>query len=867
MATIIHQVPPFISYLLTTYTFILGVVCTISPNNIESLFVPCIDEKLLEHELFVRLLGSILIAYTLSCLSCIFFITAKKEGSRNDIIENEEDDDNDTMDCRTKFRLTLASFAYLGMAFFLSFLFHTLKNNDDTRITSSVHNDCKSSGMIKFLKLIVISVTYVLLSLIGLMCSFYPRQNNIAVNSTETTENIDRRMNCFKSILCWKDQSNTSLSIYSSSSLNMNESNHDNTVPLLSNDHLENNETDEQDQMENQQNGIHEIQEQRPILTSGNRIKGCRRLLKLAGKHSLYLYSGCLVLLIRLPFSLSIPHFVSSTIAAIAKANYDDAKMNILFLFIFGTIDAALDFWCIFLFGLTNLKITKNIRIDLFSSILKQEVAFFDNAKSGELASRLNSDCGEMASDLTWFFRFSIESTVRIVGIVAYMLLRSPELGLCAISVVPIVAFVNKKYGDWLHKNAKAVQEKLAEANSVAQEALSCIRTVIAFASEKHEHCKYDTKVGQHYKLNIKQLYATGFYYMAISTFLINTCVQSLLLYMGMILIQNDEMNTEILLAFMLYQSQLQSEVMNLFNSYTSLVKSSGAGDKVFELLDRVTPPPGVGHQSDFTQGEGESQTINVDLSNGVDIAFENVHFSYPTRPDEPILRDLNLNIPSGKTVALVGASGCGKTTILSLIQRFYDTTSGGILINGIDVKKVDLHEYRRNIGVVTQDPTLFTGTIRSNIAYSRMHETSNEEIIKAAKLANAHEFITNFYGGYDTQVGERGIQLSGGQKQRIAIARAILSKPPLLLLDEATSSLDAESETLVQAAIDKFLSEERRDMTTIVIAHRLRTIQNADIILFLNNDGEIVEQGTHTVLLNNLGPYYEMVQNSKIGV
>ena len=278
-----------------------------------------------------------------------------------------------------------------------------------------------------------------------------------------------------------------------------------------------------------------------------------------------------------------------------------------------------------------------------------------------------------MAGDLTWFFRFSIESIVRITGIVSYMLIRCPVLGLCAITIIPVVALVNKMYGNWLNKNAREVQDALAAANQVAQETFSCIRTVIAFASEQQEYKKYKEKIDHQFDLNIRQLYISGVYYMVISTFLINTVVQSTLLLVGTALIERGNLTGEILLAFMLYQGQLQSETMNLFQSYTSLVKSSGAGDKVFSLLDRSPAVPGTGSADvisseieedtdDVTQEQrGQQETasqIHSDKPHCCSVELRSVHFTYQCRPDNQVLKSFNLNISQGETVALVGSSG-----------------------------------------------------------------------------------------------------------------------------------------------------------------------------------------------------------------
>ena len=414
------------------------------------------------------------------------------------------------------------------------------------------------------------------------------------------------------------------------------------------------------------------------------------------------------------------------------------------------------------------------------------------------------------------------------------------------------MAAINKIYGDFLNKNAIEVQNALAKANSASQEAFSCIRTVIAFASEQFEYEKYKEKIDEHYDLNVKQLYAQGCYYMFIASFLINTVVQALLLYVGMVMVRNGTVSVEVLLAFMLYQSKLQNEVMNLFNSYTSLIKSSGAGDKVFELLDRVIPEPGTGNSNVNSGDEPDVKDL--------DIKIRQLEFTYPSRPDQQILKGLDLDIPKGKTVALVGHSGCGKSTIMGLLQRFYDPCGGSILISGQDLRSINLMSLRSRIGVVTQDPVLFSGSIRDNIVYSQDNKT-DEEVANAAILANAHDFIQSFPEGYDTQVGERGMQLSGGQKQRISIARAIISKPSLLLLDEATSALDSESEKLVQEALDHLLTTNNQ-MTTVVIAHRLQTVRNADNIVVLR-EGRVSEQGNHSDLMDRNGIYRSMVRRA----
>jgi ABC-type multidrug transport system fused ATPase/permease subunit len=499
--------------------------------------------------------------------------------------------------------------------------------------------------------------------------------------------------------------------------------------------------------------------------SNSSRIQGTKRLIKLAAPQMGYLYLGCVVLLIRLPFSLSIPHFVSSTLGSLSHSDFHEARESILCLFILGTIDAILDFWCVFLFGYAKERIVRGVRVDLLAAVLRQDVAFFDRNTTGDLVSRLSSDCGAMAGDLTWFFRFSIESVVRITGIAIYMLVRCPTLGAYALAIVPVVAVVNKLYGNWLRENAIQVQDAIAEANAVAQEAFACVRTVIAFAAENSEHEKYSKKIDAHYRLNILQLIMTGIYYMVVSTFLINTLVQAALLLIGVRLIEEGNLTPDILLAFMLYQGQLQNETMNLFNSYSSLIKSSGAGDKVFQLLDRIPPLPGTGNPIVLSYGELEGDDNNlqdrVAGNQSCHVEFRNIRFVYPTRPTQVVLKCLNLSIPAGSTMALVGPSGCGKSTIVSLLKRFYEPDSGQIFVDNKDLREVDIKQLRRNIGVVTQDPVLFSGTILSNITYG-CGDVSFDDVVHAATMANAHSFISSFPDGYETEVGERGIALSG---------------------------------------------------------------------------------------------------------
>eukprot|EP00750_Incisomonas_marina_P029302 INCI712.2.p1 GENE.INCI712.2~~INCI712.2.p1 ORF type:complete len:512 (-),score=87.21 INCI712.2:580-2115(-) len=473
-------------------------------------------------------------------------------------------------------------------------------------------------------------------------------------------------------------------------------------------------------------------------------------------------------------------------------------------------------------------------------------MGFFDQTPTGEITSRLTADTAEMANDLTWVFRFTIEALVRIGGIIVYMFFRSWQLALLACSAVPVTAIVNRIYAKWLAKNSKDVQTALAKANDVAQEGISSIRTVHSFASENREHRRYTERIDAYFALSVRQVCISGVYYMFCNTFLVNTCVTAaLLLYGSTLCAQGDvvvpAVTPEVLLSFMLYQGQLQEYFQNLFNSFTSLIKSTGAGAKVFSYLDRK--PVGRAPLS------SEAGLKLPDLHG--DIVFDSVSFRYPSR-DVDVLRSVSFAAPRGKLTALVGASGSGKSTCFHLIGHAYEPTAGSVHLDGVDVRSLDhawLHEVVRLVG---QEPVLFSGTVEDNILYgipegerdSLSQDTRRQMVEAAASLANAHGFIQELPNSYASEVGERGVQLSGGQKQRIAIARAIIHNPRILLLDEATSALDTESEGVVQEALERAM----RGRTVLVIAHRLSTVIRADKIIVMDK-GRVVEQGTHDEL------------------
>eukprot|EP00051_Salpingoeca_urceolata_P021779 m.346091 g.346091 ORF g.346091 m.346091 type:complete len:449 (-) comp19860_c0_seq28:68-1414(-) len=435
--------------------------------------------------------------------------------------------------------------------------------------------------------------------------------------------------------------------------------------------------------------------------------------------------------------------------------------------------------------------------------------------------------------------------TVQIVGSLIVIFLISWKLTLVLLAIVPAVAIGAVAYGGRLRKLQKSFQDRLADASTAAEEVLSSMRTVRSFANERVACGEYGGKIDESYALGKKLALLQGGF-MGLTSFLMSGAIL-LVLWYGATLVQRGEITPGILTSFMLYTITVGAAFGFLSSLWADFQKAIGAGQKIFELMDR---------HSALLPGDQAFPNI------AGDIAFRNVTFAYPTRSDTTVLNSLSLDVPAGQLVALVGPSGGGKSTIISLIERFYDPVSGFVTIGGHDIKNFDADFLHKDlVGLVGQEPVLFHGSIKDNIAYSRASRVSPEDVEAAAKMANAHDFIMSFPDGYDTVVGERGVRLSGGQKQRVAIARALVQKPKILLLDEATSALDAESEHLVQDAIDRVLQVETRSgRSVVVVAHRLSTVRNADSIIVIDK-GRVVEQGTHDALIENkAGVYSKLV-------
>ncbi|MBA0779108.1 hypothetical protein Gotri_003389 [Gossypium trilobum] len=497
-----------------------------------------------------------------------------------------------------------------------------------------------------------------------------------------------------------------------------------------------------------------------------------------------------------------------------------------------------------FFYGVAGGKLIQRIRSLTFEKVVHQNISWFDDPEnsSGAIGARLSTDASTVRNLVGDSLALIVQNIATIIAGLVIAFTANWILAIAILAVMPftlIQGYLQTKFLKGFSADAKLMYE---EASQVANDAVGGIRTVASFCSEKkvmglyQEKCQAPMKQGV--RLGLVSGSGFGFSFFALY------CTNAFCFYLGAVLVKHGKATFEEVFKvfFALTVSAIGVSQTSALAPDTNKAKDSAAS--IFEILDRKPP---------IDSSSEDGSTIPTVTGN---IELEHVSFKYPTRPDIQIFKDLCLSIPSGKTVALVGESGSGKSTVISLIERFYDPDSGCVMLDGIDIRKIRISWLRQQMGLVSQEPILFNETIRTNIAYGKQGNATEEEIMAATNAANAHVFISSLPHGYDTSVGERGIQLSGGQKQRIAIARAILKDPKILLLDEATSALDAESERVVQEALDAVMVNR----TTVVVAHRLSTIKGADIIAVVKN-GVIVEKGRHDTLMNiSDGAYASLV-------
>jgi ABC-type multidrug transport system fused ATPase/permease subunit len=514
----------------------------------------------------------------------------------------------------------------------------------------------------------------------------------------------------------------------------------------------------------------------------------------------------------------------------------------LLLIFLQLSVQTIFSFMRIYLLTEVGEKSLANIRTDLYGKLLSMPMSFYSEQRVGELSNRLSADLSQIQDAISFTLAEFLRGIFTLIIGLSFIFWINTKLAFVMLSVVPLIAVVAVVFGMRIRKMSRKAQDQLAESGTIVQETFQGISIVKAFTSESHEMGRYRKSI-----LGVVETAITNARYRgAFVSFMIFSVFGSIafVMWYGAGLIKNGEMSAGDLTMFVIFSAFVGGTFAGFADMFSQLQKTLGATQRVRELL----------------RSEGEAVEINQ-ISDKIlkpikgSVRFENVAFSYPGRPDVEVLKNINLSAGMGDQIALVGPSGAGKSTLASLLLNFYQPVSGTIFYDNIDSKTFELTDLRKQIAFVPQDVVLFGGTIKENIAYGKPNAT-HEEIVQAAKQANAAGFIENFPEAYETIVGERGIKLSGGQRQRVAIARAILKDPAILILDEATSSLDSESEQLVQEALENLM----KGRTSFVIAHRLSTVRNATKIVVIDK-GTVQEEGTHEQLMHQeKGLYKKLV-------
>lgn len=559
-----------------------------------------------------------------------------------------------------------------------------------------------------------------------------------------------------------------------------------------------------------------------------------KQIFALSKPYRLRFYTATVAALIASAVWLTVPLGLRELLDAVFESGNNEL-LNWLAMGLFGlfVLQAAFSFFGNYHLEWVGERVVTDLRKNVYEHLHRLGFKFFAERRLGEITSRLTNDVGSIRTALTDSLPQLLTITFSLIGSVSLMVVLNWRLSMVIFVTVPFVTLATRYFGQKIRLLSKDIQDELADSTAVAEDALGAVRLVKAFVREDYEVRRYKEAVEKLFTTARRKVVLTQLFWSGVGIMFMSTLV--IIFWYGGKEVLADRLTAGDLVAFIIYALNISRSISQTSRLYTAVNTAAGASERIFELLEE-TP-----------EIENNPNAVELDSVTG-EVTVQNLWFSY--EGEKEVLKGISFTVEAGKTVALVGPSGAGKTTLLNLIPRFYDPQKGSICVDGINIQNVKFKSLRHYISIVPQEVHLFGTTIRENIIYGKLDATE-EEIIQAAKDANAHEFILETEQGYDSLVGEKGVKLSGGQRQRLAIARAILKDPAILLLDEATSSLDSESEAQVQEALNR-LMENR---TTFVIAHRLSTVQHADKILVMD-EGMIVEEGTHLELIAQKGLY-----------
>lgn len=561
-----------------------------------------------------------------------------------------------------------------------------------------------------------------------------------------------------------------------------------------------------------------------------------KRILKYVSKYKGTVIIGTMCMLIVIGVDLFLPYLQQVFIdSGLMKGNQNVIVSVLVWIGIITIIKAMLGYGKEFLYDVLSSWVHQDIKNDLFAHIQTLEFEYFDNMNTGELMSRIGEDAENICQTIGYGMRLFIENIIYFVISTIILFVLNYKLALaCFIVMIPI-GFIGIKLENKFGETYSKISDQTAEINTIAQEDIAGIKLVKAFSREKYEINKFLKMNKVYYDLNMEQAKIIGDYFPPIE-FLTNIALV-IMIVLGGFFVMDGEVSIGILVAFNGYIWNLIWPMRMLGELTDLLSRTVSSANKIFAIMDK---DPSIKTKENFKDVKNIKGNIK----------FEGVNFKYD---DKLVLKNINLDIKAGSTVAIMGATGAGKSSLINLIGRYYDTCKGSIKIDGIDIKEYNLEFLRKNMAIVPQETFLFSETILNNIKFSN-ENASFEEIKEASKLACANEFIEGLELGYNTEIGERGIGLSGGQKQRIAIARSLVRKAKILILDDSTSALDMETEH----ELLKNLSNRKHESTTFIIAHRISAVKNADLIIYLE-DGQIKESGTHDELLKKKGRYYDV--------